>query len=102
MKQFLLWTGALLTLASAALAAPPKEKGKKNPTTPTTISCAVMKGDMVNIKQATAKHMYADYKGNRYFFCCAACPTAFKQNPQKYAKNAHIPTPKAAKSSKKG
>ncbi len=59
-----------------------------------TIACAVMTNNKVDIAKATAKHMYADYKGNRYFFCCGGCPAAFKANPAKYAKAAHIPTPK--------
>lgn len=99
MKRSVLLTGALLMLTTAALAAPPKEKGKK-PAAPTKISCAVMKGDMVDIKKATSTKMFADYKGNRYFFCCAGCPEAFKKDPAKYAKNAHIATPKAKKTKK--
>ena len=57
------------------------------------IRCAVLKGSTVNIATATKNHMYADYKGNRYFFCCDDCPKDFKKNPAKYAKNAHIKTP---------
>jgi YHS domain-containing protein len=95
MKRFALWTGALLMLASAALAGPPpKDQGKKPEKTPTTIKCPVMPGSSVNIKDATAKKMYADYKGRRYFFCCPGCPDAFKSNPAKYAKAPSIPTPK--------
>jgi YHS domain-containing protein len=81
----------LITLAicAAAVAAPK---------IPTTISCAVMPANKVNIATATKKHMYTDYKGKRYFFCCAGCPEAFKANPAKFAKtSASIPTPKAAK-----
>lgn len=77
------------SLVAAALAAPPK--------TPTTISCAVMNNNKVNIAKATAAHKYADYKGRRYFFCCEGCPQAFKANPAKYAKSPSIPTPKAKK-----
>jgi len=66
------------------------------PKTPTTIACAVMPSNKVNIKDATAHHMYADYKGKRYFFCCGGCPAAFKKDPAKYAKAASIPTPKKA------
>lgn len=58
------------------------------------ISCAVMTGSKVNIKTATAKKMFADYKGRRYFFCCDGCPQAFKKNPAKYAKAPSIKTPK--------
>jgi YHS domain-containing protein len=63
---------------------------------PTSIKCAV-EGGKVNIAVATKSHMYADYKGNRYFFCCDGCPQMFKKNPAKYAKAQHIPTPKAKK-----
>jgi YHS domain-containing protein len=84
---------AILMIAVAALSvgsfAQTKPKGEKK-----EISCAVMKGDMVNIKEATAGKMYADYKGRRYFFCCKSCVPAFKKNPDKYAKNDSIPVPK--------
>jgi YHS domain-containing protein len=88
MKNLLL-TGAMLTLAVAAIAGPPAK-------TPTTIKCAVLKNSTVNIKDATAKKMYADYKGNRYFFCCGGCPAQFKADPAKFAKAPHIKTPKGA------
>lgn len=58
------------------------------------ISCAVMKGNKVDITTATRKKMFADYKGNRYFFCCADCPKAFRANPAKFAKSPHTKTPK--------
>jgi YHS domain-containing protein len=61
------------------------------------ISCAVMPSNKVDIAKATAKHMYADYKGKRYFFCCEGCPAEFKAAPAKYAKSASIPTPKKGK-----
>jgi len=95
MKQFVLLAGAALTLASSAvLASPDKGKGKA---APTTIKCAVMTGNTVNIADATKKHMYADYKGKRYFFCCGGCPGQFKASSAKFAKNASIPTPKTKK-----
>ena len=65
---------------------------------PSKISCAVMTGNKVDIAAATKAHHFADYKGNRYFFCCGSCPTMFKKDPAKYAKSAaHIKTPKAPK-----
>jgi YHS domain-containing protein len=73
-----------LVVSAASFAAPQK-----------MIACAVMTHSKVNIAAATAAHKYQDYKGNRYFFCCGMCPTDFKKNPGKYAKNAHIKTPKA-------
>lgn len=48
--------------------------------------CPVIAGQWVNVKEATAKHMYADYKGKRYYFCCVSCPEEFRKNPAKYAK----------------
>ena len=64
--------------------------------TPKEIKCAVQ-GITINVADATKGHMYADYKGRRYFFCCNGCPQEFKANPAKYAKTAEsIPTPKAA------
>ena len=65
--------------------------------TPKTITCAVMPSNKVDVAKATATHMYADYKGKRYFFCCGGCPSAFKKDPAKYAKSASIPTPKTKK-----
>ena len=66
--------------------------------TPKSIKCAVMAGKPVDVKDATEKKMFADYKGNRYFFCCGGCPEAFKKDPAKYAKAPHIKTPAAKKS----
>jgi YHS domain-containing protein len=62
----------------------------------TEVKCPVMKMNKVNIVKATQKKMFADYKGRRYFFCCAGCPDAFKKDPVKWSKGAEsIPTPKA-------
>jgi YHS domain-containing protein len=90
MKNLLI--AAITALAVIATAAPKD---------PTTIACAVMPTNKVDIKKATASKMFADYKGKRYFFCCGGCPSAFKANPAKYAKAASIKTPKAPKDSKK-
>ncbi len=54
--------------------------------------CAVT-GEKVDMDYAAKNHLYADYKGNRYFFCCADCPAQFAKNPAKFAKNPHIKTP---------
>ncbi len=54
----------LLSVAAAALAA-------------AQTTCPVM-GGPIN------KELYADYKGERVYFCCAACPPEFKKNPEKY------------------
>lgn len=66
--------------------------------TPKELPCVVMPSHKVNIKDATKTKMFADYKGRRFFFCCAGCPGAFKADPAKYAKKKEmsIPTPKKA------
>ena len=91
MKAITILSIAALSLLSNSFAA-----GPKGPKVPTTISCAVMSTNKVNIADATKKKSYTDYKGRRYFFCCGDCPSAFKANPAKYAKSASIATPKAA------
>jgi YHS domain-containing protein len=78
-----------LTLAVAAFAA----ISLAGPA-PKTIACCVMTKNKVDIAKATKNHMYADYKGNRYFFCCAGCPEAFKKDPAKFKNAPHIKTPK--------
>ena len=101
MKKPLFLTGVMMMLAASALAGPPKEKAKdKKAAAKTEVHCAV-KGDMVNIKKATEEKMFADYKGNRYFFCCGGCPDAFKKDPAKFAKADHIAIPKSGKAIKK-
>ncbi len=56
------------------------------------IACPVT-GDKVDMDKAAKSHMYADYKGNRYFFCCGMCPSQFKAHPAKFAMKAHVKTP---------
>ena len=85
---------SVFSLLAAGAMAGPQPKPKPQPQT--KIKCAVQTGNDVNIADATKHHMYADYKGNRYFFCCNGCPQEFKAHPAKYAKNAHIQTPKPA------
>jgi YHS domain-containing protein len=88
MKKFSILALSVLALAGAAVASPKP---------PTSISCAVMASNKVDIAKATKNHMYADYKGRRYFFCCGGCPSEFKKDPAKFAKSASIPTPKTPK-----
>lgn len=59
-----------------------------------TMMCPVMPSRKVDVAAATKARNYADYKGNRYYFCCDDCPKMFKANPAKYAKGPHVPTPK--------
>lgn len=89
---------ALISIASLVVSgAFAGQKTKPAPKAPTKIKCAVQTGNSVDIAAATKKHMFADFKGNRYFFCCDGCPQEFKANPAKFAKSPHIPTPKAKK-----
>lgn len=67
---------AMAALATGSLA---QSHGEMAKGTGKKISCAVMKGTKVDITTATKKKMFADYKGNRYFFCCAGCPQAFRR-----------------------
>jgi YHS domain-containing protein len=62
--------------------------------TPKELPCPVMSDHKVNIAKATKEKMFADYKGRRYFFCCAGCKPAFSKDPAKFAKSPSIPTPK--------
>ena len=32
------------------------------------------------------KEVYADYKGQRVYFCCQGCDAEFKKDPEKYLK----------------
>jgi YHS domain-containing protein len=84
MKKIATTSLIAIAIVGSAFAAPEKK----------TIHCAVMSSNVVNIKDATAKHADADYKGHRYFFCCDGCPSEFKAHPAKYAKSESIPTPK--------
>ena len=43
------------------------------------ILCPVMEGKI-------DKKVYADYKGKRVYFCCAACKEKFNKEPEKYLK----------------
>lgn len=42
-------------------------------------TCPVM-GGTIN------KELYADYKGERVYFCCMACPPQFEKDPEKFIK----------------
>ena len=85
---------SLTVLAVTIVAVAGAQTAKKAPAAPKTIACAVMTSNKVDIASATKNHMYADYKGKRYFFCCAGCPDAFKKDPAKFAKAPSIATPK--------
>ena len=79
-----------------------QDKGPAKKTEAKVLHCAVQSKDTVDPVKATKDGMFADYKGRRYYFCCAGCPEAFKKDPAKYAKLAakdSVPTPKPAKKS---
>ena len=84
---------ALLTLLSLSIVGVAGAQSKPAKA-PTKIKCAVMTNEDLVIATATKNKMFADYKGRRYYFCCAGCPAAFKANPAKYAKSPSLPTPK--------
>ncbi|MFI5386772.1 MAG: hypothetical protein ACHQ50_11705 [Fimbriimonadales bacterium] len=48
-----------------------------------TYFCPIMEQD-TNFEEAAS---YADYKGVRYFMCCASCVKKFRGDPAKYVKN---------------
>ncbi len=88
-------TVIILALAlCAALGASAQMGHKISPKAKHVIACPVT-GDKVDMDKAKKSHLYADYKGNRYFFCCSDCPSKFKKNPKKYANKPHIKLPKA-------
>jgi YHS domain-containing protein len=47
--------------------------------------CPVMTGTPVNKAQAEAAGLFRDHKGQRYWFCCAACGPMFDADPEEYA-----------------
>jgi YHS domain-containing protein len=51
----------------------PEEIGKE-------AKCAVMN----HMFKITANTPIIDYHGKSFYFCCAGCPSEFKQNPEKY------------------
>ena len=96
MKKFLLTMGAALLISSAVFAEPAADPSKEpaKPADPNSIACAVMTDHKVKVTKATEQKKFADYKENRYYFCCGGCIGAFKKDPEKYGKNAHLPVPK--------
>lgn len=86
MKRSLLLCAGLFCVSVSSFAIPPIVD-------PNLTTCAVAVKNKVKMKAATKSNLYADYKGNRYFFCCSPCPKKFWADPEKYVNNAHIPTP---------
>lgn len=63
----------VVAVGAVSMAAEKSSKG-----TPQTI-CPVM-GGKIN------KDIYADYQGERIYFCCESCKQEFEKNPDKYIK----------------
>jgi YHS domain-containing protein len=73
-RNLVIFAMLLAFLASGlAMAADPAVKGK-----PQAV-CPVMAGNI-------NKDIYADYHGERYYFCCPACIELFKKDPEKFIK----------------
>jgi YHS domain-containing protein len=62
-----------LSLVGSGLAAAPAASGKPQ------VTCPVMDANI-------NKDLYADYQGQRVYFCCPACLELFQKDPEKYLK----------------
>jgi YHS domain-containing protein len=62
---------AILALALTIAAGPVLAQGKPQTT------CPVLGGNI-------DKNLYADYQGQRVYFCCKGCDDEFKKDPEKY------------------
>jgi YHS domain-containing protein len=71
------------TAPTASKGAPPTASASAAPGTPAQLkaqkTCPVMGG-------AIDKKVYADYKGQRVYFCCEGCRAPFKKDPEGYLK----------------
>jgi YHS domain-containing protein len=65
--------------ASAVLAAGLKPAAAAPPALPAAAQtkCPVLGGNI-------DKQVFADYQGQRIYFCCRGCDAQFKKNPEKY------------------
>jgi YHS domain-containing protein len=66
-----------LMMVGPVLAQGKKAEGQAQAQVQTQTKCPVLGGNI-------DKHVYADYKGHRYYFCCKGCDEEFKKNPEKY------------------
>ena len=73
MVKILLTCLVILTLAAGPALAADQPK-------PQTL-CPVLGGNV-------DKKVYIDYQGKRIYFCCQGCDATFKQNPEKFMKEA--------------
>lgn len=98
MKKVLL----LVVCATVAASVSAQKPGKAPKALPKEVTCAVMPSEKATVAKAQKDGLFADFKGKRYYFCCAGCVPAFKKEPAKYVKNSvGLPIPKA-KPAKKG
>lgn len=56
-----------------------QDAGKTNKAAVAQTICPIMKGEI-------SKTVFADYKGERVYFCCPGCIPAFNEDPVKYIK----------------
>lgn len=90
---------ALFLVCAALIGSAAAQKAPKKPAAlPKEVKCAVMKNETAVVADAQKAGLFHDYKGKRYYFCCAGCVPAFKKDPAKYAKGAvGFPIPKTTK-----
>jgi YHS domain-containing protein len=74
------------TAATSTPAASPAATGNLlGPSADQLTTCPVMEGSTVVKPVAEAAGLYRDYKGKRYWFCCAGCGPLFDADPDRYA-----------------
>lgn len=49
-----------------------------------TAECPVMRGSFAVKAEAEAQGLVREYKGEKYYLCCAACGPLFDADPEKY------------------
>ncbi|MGM0461475.1 MAG: YHS domain-containing protein [Fibrobacterota bacterium] len=54
------------------------EEGEEHRELQAQTTCPVMDGNPIS------KDIYADYEGQRVYFCCPGCVSAFEEDPEKY------------------
>lgn len=59
--------------------------GSANADSETSAECPVMAGSFADKAEAEQQGLVRDYKGTRYYLCCAGCGPLFDADPEKYA-----------------
>lgn len=92
-RTIALVVGALVAIAGwQAIGAPQAKKAlPSNKNAQGKLICPVMK---VVVSKPTKEAGHSDYKGKRYYFCCAGCKPTFDKNPAKYAMATKAPIKK--------